>query len=77
MAEPALIVRSFAVGKRTVTLTLPRPRPGGVLAIACEWDPSMPRNLSEREIHQYRAGRDATLAEAARLLNSNTLLIEV
>ena len=58
MAEQAALVRSWRVGKRTVTATVPQVRSGQVLYAAFEWTPNMPRRLSRREWRQYRAGRD-------------------
>lgn len=67
-AEAALLVREFPVGKRTVTMTIPRPRCDRVVSMAAEWDPDLPKRLSVREWRQYRAGRDAALAEVGQLL---------
>ena len=76
-AKSPALVRSFNVGKRTVTLTIPRPKPGTVAMMVVEWAPSPPRRLSRRELRQYRAGRDAALAELARATGMNGLVIEV
>ena len=59
----AIIVRSFAVGKHTVTMTLTRRR---FLAgrIICRWSPSKPKRLTKEEKDQYRSGRAAAVADA-------------
>ncbi len=60
--EAAAMMRTWRVGKRQVTVTVPQVRTGQVLHAAFEWKPSMPRRLSRREWGQYRAGRDAATA---------------
>ena len=43
-----------------------------------EWSPDLPRrNLSEQELNQYRAGRDALLAEVGKELGGSVLILEV
>jgi hypothetical protein len=44
-----------------------------------EWSPDLPtqRSLSEQEIKQYRAGRDALLAEVAEDLGGNVAVVEI
>lgn len=76
-AETAILIRSFRVGRRTVTLTFPRPKEGSMLAMACEWDPEPPRRLSKAEWRQYRAGRDAAVAELAAELGVTAAVIEL
>ena len=77
MAEQAALVRSWRVGKRTVTLTMPQVRSGQVLHAALEWHPDMPRRLSRREWKQYRAGRDKAFAELCRDLGIRGALCEI
>lgn len=72
-AEAPALVSTFKVGARTVTLTMPRPRRDDVACMAVEWAPSAPRRLSARELHEYRQGRDAALAE----LGVRVLVVEV
>ena len=77
MGEKAALVRSWRVGKRTVTLTMPQVRSGQVLHAALEWHPDMPRRLSRREWKQYRAGRDKAFAELCRDLGIRGVLCEI
>ena len=59
----AVFVRSFPVGKHTVTMMLTRRR---FLAgrITCRWSPPKPRKLTKEEKHEYRSGRAAAVADA-------------
>ena len=61
--KTAAFVRSFPVGKHTVTMTLTRRR---FLAgrITCRWQPPKPTKFTKEEKHEYRSGRAAALAEA-------------
>ncbi len=77
MAEKAALVRSCRVGKRKVTVTVPRMRTGHVLHAAFEWTPDMPRRLSRREWKQYRKGRDAAFADLFAELGIRGLLCEI
>ena len=58
-----VFVRSFPVGKHTVTMTLTRRR---FLAsrITCRWSPPKPTRLTEEERLEYRSGRAAAVADA-------------
>ena len=76
-AEVAILVRSFRVGKRTVTMTFPTPERGGVCAMVVEWAPNPPTRLSRREWEQYRVGRDAAVIELAELTGLKTAVFEV
>lgn len=77
-AEAAIVTRSFTVGNRIATLSVPRPRPGN-RATACllEWAPTPPQRLTAQEWAEYRAGRNAALAELARELGGNVAVLEV
>ena len=78
MAEAASLVRSFRVGKRTCTMTIQAPRPGGSCNAAAEWSPSLPnRPFTKQELRQYRTGRDAIMAELAAQLGGSGLVIEI
>ena len=77
MAEKAALVRSWRVGKRTVTCTLPQVRPGQVGHAAFEWAPNMPRRLSRREWRQYRSGRDAAFAELFEEIGIRGAVLEI
>jgi hypothetical protein len=58
-----VFVRSFPVGKHTVTMTLNRRR-FLVGRIACRWSPPRPTRLTKEEKRQYRSGRAAAVADA-------------
>ena len=77
MAEKAALVRTWRVGKRTVTATVPQVRPGQVLNAAFEWHPDMPRRLSRREWKQYRTGRDKAFAELFDELGIRGAVLEI
>ncbi len=76
-AEAAALVRTWRVGKRRVTVTVPRIRTGQVIYPAIEWSPNLPRKLSRREWRQYRTGRDAAFAELCRDLGIEGVLCEI
>jgi hypothetical protein len=61
--KTAIFVRSFPVGKHTVTLTLITRR---FLAgrITCRWSPVRPARLTKEERRDYRNGRAAAVADA-------------
>ena len=75
--EAAVLVRSFRDGKRTVTWTIPKPRPGSVMHSATAWDPDLPMHLSKCEWSDYRAGRDAIYTELSALLGTRIAIIEL
>ena len=67
MSGSASMVRSWRVGRWTVTLSIPMLTPGLGAAGVVEWSPAMPgRPLTPSELTQYRTGRDAALADFAR-----------
>jgi hypothetical protein len=72
-AEAAAVVRSWAVGRYTVTVTAPKPRPGQVMHILMEWSPEQPKRLTPAEAEQYRTGRD----KALRCLGLPALVVDV
>jgi hypothetical protein len=77
MAEAALLVRSFRVGKRTCTLTIPTPRPGGTASLVAEWSPNIPnRPFTKKEERQYFAGRHAVMTELAAQIGGSILIID-
>ena len=74
--QAAALVRSFRVGKHyTVTMTMPKPEPGAARYMTCEWAPTVPTNLTKKELRQYRAGRDATMAAALAIMGGGKGLI--
>ena len=75
--EAAALVRSWRVGRRKVTLTVPQTRSGQVVTAAIEWQPDMPRRLSRREWKQYRAGRDKAFADLCGELGIRGVLCEI
>jgi hypothetical protein len=60
--KTAIFVRSFPVGKHTVTMTLTRRR-FLVGRVICRWSPPKPSRLTNEERRQYRSGRAAALAD--------------
>jgi hypothetical protein len=60
--KTAVFVRSFPVGKHTVTMTLTRRR-FLVGRVICRWSPPKPSRLTNEERRQYRSGRAAALAD--------------
>ncbi len=73
-----LIETVFRVGERLrCRPAIPQPRPGEALNMVCHWQPTLPsRPLTGREWKDYRRGRDALLAEAAKLLGGKVLCIK-
>ena len=73
-----MIETTFKVGRRwKVTLALPDHLPPGVHDVNATWDPACPdRRLNKREMADHRRGRDAFLAEAARLMGGSALVVE-
>jgi|JI8StandDraft_1071087.scaffolds.fasta_scaffold51094_2 hypothetical protein len=74
-AEAAAFTATWRVGSRTVTLTSPHPKPGQALSAVVEWDPAMPLKLTPAELVQYRAGRDAALADMAQALGITVAVV--
>ncbi|MCW5750874.1 MAG: hypothetical protein KIT81_06985 [Alphaproteobacteria bacterium] len=77
MADAALLVRSFKVGRRIVTMTIPQIPARGLVCMSCEWAPDAPRRLSKRELREYRQGRDAVLAEISEMIGGRVAVAEV
>lgn len=76
-AEAAAVCRTWRVGKFDVTLTAPGAGAGAVASVVVEWDPAMPqRPLTESELRQYREGRNAALAELARVVGGPVVVVE-
>lgn len=76
-AESAAFVRSWPVGQRTCTLTMPKVKRGGVRATAIEWAPDKPAKLTAEEWQEYREGRNAALAELSQHLGGRVAVVEV
>ena len=75
--ETAAMMRTWRVGRRTVTMTAPQIRIGQVGMATIEWHPDMPRRLSRREWRQYRTGRDTAFAELCADLGVRGALGEI
>lgn len=61
-SAPAL-VKTWSVGRYTVTFTVQQLVAGGITNALVEWAPHQPTDLTAKELAQYRAGRDAAIAE--------------
>ena len=74
--KTAVFVRSFPVGKHTVTMTLTRRR-FLVGRIICRWSPPKLTRLTKEERRQYRNGRAAVPrgAVSALLLNCRVWVV--
>lgn len=75
-AEAPAIVRTWAVGAYRCTLTARRPRAGEVHSAALEWSPRAPTRLTCAERLEYRAGRDAAVADLARELGVTVAVVD-
>jgi hypothetical protein len=67
-----MISNTFKVGPITCEMTI-----SALGQLTAEWSPHMPDRLTRKERAQYRAGRDALLAEFAKLTGLNMLIIEI
>lgn len=76
-AEAVLLVRSWQVGARTCTMTIPRPKHRRPVHVAMEWDPAPPDRMTADEWRQYRQGRDAAIAEVAEALQVSVAVLDV
>lgn len=76
-AEAPALVRSWPVGRYTCTLLMPRLRGKALTSCVIEWSPEQPRKLTEPEIAQYRAGRDAALADVAQRLGIKAAVVDL
>jgi len=63
---------TFLVGVYVCEMTYNEGEP-----LKAEWRPDVPRRLAEHDWSQYRAGRDALLAEVAAATGMNTLVVEL
>ena len=68
---------TFRVGRRyRCTIVLPLLL-SGLTQLATKWEPAPPSRLTKSELRDYRRGRDALLAEAARVLGGAVFVAEV
>jgi len=74
-ATAAILTRTWSVGARTCTLTVPRPKRGKPVHACIEWSPSVPLSLSAAEWAQYRAGRDAAMVDLARVVRGKAAVL--
>lgn len=69
---------TFRVGRYTCSISLPiQSLTSGALSIEMHWLPETPTRLTKAELQEYRRGRDALLAEAARLLGGSVIVAEI
>lgn len=76
MSAVAAFTRTWRVGERTVTLSLPRSATGMVHAVV-EWAPSMPRHMSRTEMRAYRRGRAKALQALAAETGRAVAVVDV
>ena len=70
--------RSWPVGDYTVTLTIPsRASDAAPAAISITWDPRMPSRLTDSELNQYRAGRNAAIAELSAAMGLRVAVLDL
>ena len=70
---------TFRVGRRyrcSIVLPLAGVK-AGLLQIETSWQPDIPRRLSKAELRDYRRGRDALLAEAAKHIGGPVAVVEI
>ena len=60
MSASTMFVRSWPVGRYRCTLTLPA-QAEGVTGLSVEWQPRVPKRLTEAELAAYRRGRNEAL----------------
>ena len=73
------ITSTFRVGDKflcTVSVPLNQP-PGSAITINAEWHPRPPSRLTDDELAEYRAGRNAVLTEVARHLGGNVAVVDL
>jgi hypothetical protein len=74
------ISSTFRVGYRwrcSISASLVGLSIDGGLSLRCEWSPKVPKRLSPGEMADYRRGRDALLAEVARITGLRLLSAEL
>ena len=77
MSAETGISRSWPVGRYTCTLTMLRPKRGGLGHVVIEWEPQMPDRLTDAEIAEYRAGRNKAVSELAGELGGNLAVVDL
>ncbi len=76
-AEAPALVRTFRVGHRIRTISLPASEPGSVSYGTVEWEPDLPAGLNRSELRQYRKGRDKAFAELGRRFEGKSVTVEI
>jgi hypothetical protein len=73
---------TFTVGERTLTLSIPRLRPGEASIMKHEWSPDAPAKLSHAEQELYQKFRDMIASEITRdreglatIVSGNTVVV--
>lgn len=68
-AEAVAIFRAFDLSDRLrVVMSSPRPVPGGVVSMVCEWHPARPDALTADEGRAYLRAVDEFGGELARVM---------
>jgi hypothetical protein len=75
-AETAALTRSWCAGAYTVTLTVPKPRPGQVAHCSIEWSPTVPDKLDAAARAEYVAGRNRALADWAHEMGIRVAVVD-
>src|SRR5688500_674863 len=76
-AESPILIHSFPVGRRVVTMTIPKPKLRDAISMSVQWSPDYPRQLSEEELAQYRSGRDSAISQVATQLGLEVAVLEL
>lgn len=66
------IKSTFKVGKFMCTLTVTQSG-----SMDCEWFPNAPKKLSEKELAEYRRGRDMVIGELSKLIGGSIAVVEI
>ena len=67
-----MISNTFKVGPFTCEMTI-----SALGHVTAGWSPQMPDRLTRKERAQYRAGRNALVAEFAKVTGLNMMIIEL
>ena len=67
-----MISNTFKVGAFTCEMTIT-----AQTQINAEWSPKIPTELTPKEWAQYRAGRNALVAEFAKMTGLNLMIVEI
>ena len=67
-----MISDTFKVGTFTCEMTI-----SALGQITAEWSPQMPTQLTRKERRQYRAGRNALVAEFVKATGVDLMILEI